>query len=125
MDDCTLWERRATSVCGSLRLLLGNSGVISFYCRFGLQPSCCVTLSLRSSVFSTSFDQWDSRVAAAAFFCEKACVTATLASDQAAAAEDELQQHCSTAGDEILTTNKAPGKQLELRNELTVYLADE
>ena len=51
------------------------------------------------SLFSTSFDQWDSRVAAAVFFCAKACVTATLASDQAAAAEDELQQHCSTAGD--------------------------
>ena len=44
-------------------------------------------------------------MAAAAFFCAKACVTATLASDQAAAAEDELQQHCSTAGDEILTTS--------------------
>ena len=38
-------------------------------------------------------------MAAAAFFCAKACVTATLASDQAAAAEDELQQLCSTAGD--------------------------
>ena len=58
-----------------------------------------MTLSLRSSVFSTSFDQWDSRVAAAVFFCAKACVTATLASDQAAAAEDKLQQQCSTAGD--------------------------
>ena len=38
-------------------------------------------------------------MAAAVFFYAKACVTATLASDQAAAAEDELQQHCSTAGD--------------------------
>ena len=74
------------------------------YCRFGLQPSCYVTLSLRSSVFNTSFDQLDSRVAAAVVFCAKSCVTATLASDQAAAAEDKLQQHCSTAGDSNFDT---------------------
>ena len=64
-----------------------------------------MTPSLRSSVFNTSFDQWDSRVAAAVFFCAKACVTATLASDQAAAAEDELQQHCSTASDSNFDSN--------------------
>ena len=67
-----------------------------------------MSLSLLSLAFSTSFDQWDSRVAAAAFLCEKACVTVTLASDQAAAAEDELQQHCSTAGDSNFDTLLSP-----------------
>ena len=76
----------------------------TFYSRLAYSPLCCVTPSLLPSLSSTSFDQWDSRVAAAAFFCEKACVTATFASGQAVAAEDELQQHCSTAGDSNFDT---------------------
>ena len=59
----------------------------------------CVSLSLRSSLFSTSCGQWDSRVAATVFSVTHACVTANLASYQAAVAEDELRHLCSTAGD--------------------------
>ena len=93
------WERRATIGLWCYEVVARQFWCNIVYCRFGLQPSCCVTLSLWSSVFSTSFDQWDSRVAAAVLFCDKACVTATLASFQATAAEDKLRQPCSTAGD--------------------------
>ena len=49
-----------------------------------------MSLSLSSLAFSTSFDQWDSGLAAAVFV-HQACVTANIASDQASAAEDKLQ----------------------------------
>ena len=39
-------------------------------------------------------------------FVYQACVTANIASDQASAAEDELQHPCSTAGDEDFSQTK-------------------
>ena len=51
-------------------------------------------------------------MAAAVFCVQKACVTVYFASYQAAAVEDELQQHCSTAGDANFDSPFLPNVQV-------------
>ena len=50
-------------------------------------------------MFGTSFDQWDSRVAAAVFFVDKACVTASLRLIKQQWLRTSCGIPCSTAGD--------------------------
>ena len=100
MNDCTLREWRATSVCGAMLFLLVNSGVIHSYCRFWLTAVVlCVSESLVSSVQHLVRSVGQSR-GCHCVFVHQTCVAATNASYQVTVAEDELRHPCSTAGDE-------------------------
>ena len=79
-----------------------------FWCKTFLLPSgltavvLCVSESLVSCIQHLVWSVGQSR-GYRYIFVHQACVTANIASDQASAAEDELQHPCSTAGDKRIS----------------------